>query len=125
LGAGRPATRTGWRAQQALLAKSLGNFLQSLHEVDTANLPAGPEHWGCARGVKVLGATVVRIGDEGSIGMDIGYPPSFKPEGFEWDQRQPIAGASVPSQQSGPPRYVLASPCLEPGWLWELLMASP
>ncbi len=33
-------------SQQALLAESLGNFLQHLHEVDTADVPAGPEHWG-------------------------------------------------------------------------------
>ena len=33
-------------SQQALLAESLGDFLQCLHEVDTADVPAGPEHWG-------------------------------------------------------------------------------
>lgn len=33
-------------SQQALLAESLGNFLQRLHEVDTADVPAGPEHRG-------------------------------------------------------------------------------
>jgi aminoglycoside phosphotransferase (APT) family kinase protein len=33
-------------SQQALLAESLGQFLQSLHEVDAADVPAGPEHWG-------------------------------------------------------------------------------
>ena len=32
--------------QQALLAQSLGHFLQRLHEVDTADAPAGAEHWG-------------------------------------------------------------------------------
>lgn len=33
-------------SQQILLAESLGTFLQSLHAVDTADVPAGPEHWG-------------------------------------------------------------------------------
>jgi len=33
-------------AQQALLAESLGAFLQSLHAVDTTDVPAGPAHWG-------------------------------------------------------------------------------
>jgi aminoglycoside phosphotransferase (APT) family kinase protein len=33
-------------SQQALLAGSLGTFLQSLHEIDTTDVPAGPEHWG-------------------------------------------------------------------------------
>ncbi len=33
-------------SQQALLADSLGDFLQCLHEVDTVGTPAGPEHWG-------------------------------------------------------------------------------
>jgi aminoglycoside phosphotransferase (APT) family kinase protein len=32
--------------QQALLAVSLGDFLQCLHAVDTTGAPAGPEHWG-------------------------------------------------------------------------------
>lgn len=32
--------------QQLLLAESLGTFLQVLHAVDTADVPAGPEHWG-------------------------------------------------------------------------------
>lgn len=31
--------------QQAQLAGSLGAFLRSLHAVDTADVPAGPEHW--------------------------------------------------------------------------------
>jgi aminoglycoside phosphotransferase (APT) family kinase protein len=33
-------------SQQANLAESLGHFLQSLHGVGTAEVPAGPEHWG-------------------------------------------------------------------------------
>ena len=33
-------------SQQALLAESLGEFLQSLHEVDASDVPPGPEHWG-------------------------------------------------------------------------------
>lgn len=33
-------------SQQAHLAESLGHFLQSLHGVDTAEVPAGHEHWG-------------------------------------------------------------------------------
>ncbi|MTD13578.1 phosphotransferase [Nakamurella sp. YIM 132087] len=33
-------------AQQALLAESLGGFLQSLHAVSTTDIPAGPERWG-------------------------------------------------------------------------------
>lgn len=32
-------------SQQALLAQSLGGFLQSLHAVDTSQSPAGPERW--------------------------------------------------------------------------------
>lgn len=32
--------------RQALLAESLGTFLHSLHEIDAADVPAGPEHWG-------------------------------------------------------------------------------
>lgn len=32
--------------QQAVLAESLGTFLQSLHAVDTADVPAEPERWG-------------------------------------------------------------------------------
>lgn len=32
--------------QQAALAASLGEFLQSLHGIDTTGVPAGPEHWG-------------------------------------------------------------------------------
>lgn len=32
--------------QQALLAESLGTFLQSLHAVDTADVPAESEQWG-------------------------------------------------------------------------------
>jgi hypothetical protein len=33
-------------SQQARLAGSLGTFLQSLHAVDTADVPVEPEHWG-------------------------------------------------------------------------------
>jgi aminoglycoside phosphotransferase (APT) family kinase protein len=33
-------------SQQALLAESLGQFVQSLHEVDASDVPAGPGHWG-------------------------------------------------------------------------------
>ena len=33
-------------SQQALLAESLGQFLQSLHEVDASDVPPGPERWG-------------------------------------------------------------------------------
>jgi aminoglycoside phosphotransferase (APT) family kinase protein len=33
-------------SQQAHLAESLGHFLQSLHGVDTAEVPAGHERWG-------------------------------------------------------------------------------
>lgn len=33
-------------SQQALLAESLGTFLQSLHAVDPADAPAEPQHWG-------------------------------------------------------------------------------
>jgi aminoglycoside phosphotransferase (APT) family kinase protein len=33
-------------SRQALLAESLGQFLQSLHAVDASDVPAGPEHWG-------------------------------------------------------------------------------
>ena len=33
-------------SQQAHLAESLGHFLQSLHEIDTAAVAAGHEHWG-------------------------------------------------------------------------------
>ena len=43
-------------SQQALLAESLGDFLQSLHEVDTAGVPAGPEHWGYRCGEPVTDA---------------------------------------------------------------------
>ncbi len=32
--------------QQAVLAESLGTFLQSLHAVDTSDVPVGPERWG-------------------------------------------------------------------------------
>jgi aminoglycoside phosphotransferase (APT) family kinase protein len=51
---GRGRSCPGYRAtfhaldgpQQASLAESLGTFLQSLHAVDTADVPAEPEHWG-------------------------------------------------------------------------------
>ena len=33
-------------SQQALFAEFPGIFLQSLHAVDTADVPVGPEHWG-------------------------------------------------------------------------------
>ena len=33
-------------SQQSLLAESLGVFLRSLHAVETADAPEGPEHWG-------------------------------------------------------------------------------
>lgn len=33
-------------SQQLLLAESLGQFLQSLHAVDTAEVAPGPAHWG-------------------------------------------------------------------------------
>jgi len=33
-------------SRQALLAESLGTFLESLHAVSTAGAPAEPEHWG-------------------------------------------------------------------------------
>ncbi|TQL68630.1 aminoglycoside phosphotransferase (APT) family kinase protein [Nocardioides albertanoniae] len=40
-------------SQQALLAGSLGAFLQSLHEIGTTDVPAGPEHWGYRSGEPV------------------------------------------------------------------------
>lgn len=45
-------------AQQALLAESLGTFLQSLHAVETADAPEeGPEHWGYRCGEPVTDTT--------------------------------------------------------------------
>jgi aminoglycoside phosphotransferase (APT) family kinase protein len=45
--------------QQGLLAESLGTFVQSLHAVDTADLPTGPETWGYRCGEPVT-ATIDR-----------------------------------------------------------------
>lgn len=44
-------------AQQALLAESLGAFLQSLHAVQTDDAPEGPGHWGYRCGEPVTDTT--------------------------------------------------------------------
>jgi aminoglycoside phosphotransferase (APT) family kinase protein len=44
------------QSQQALLAVSLGDFLQYLHEVDTTGAPTGPEYWGYRCGEPVTDA---------------------------------------------------------------------
>jgi aminoglycoside phosphotransferase (APT) family kinase protein len=43
--AGDPPLALG-DSQQLLLAESLGQFLQTLHEIDASGVPAGPERWG-------------------------------------------------------------------------------
>lgn len=44
-------------AQENLLAQTLGHFTQRLHEVDTADVPAGSEHWGYRCGEPVTETT--------------------------------------------------------------------
>jgi aminoglycoside phosphotransferase (APT) family kinase protein len=44
------------QSQQALLADSLGDFLQYLHDVDTTGAPTGPEYWGYRCGEPVTDA---------------------------------------------------------------------
>lgn len=50
-----PLTLDG--SQQTFLAESLGAFLRSLHAVETADAPDGPEHWGYRCGEPVTDTT--------------------------------------------------------------------
>lgn len=61
--------------QQARLAESLGRFCQSLHAVDTAGVPAGPEHW-CYRCGEPVTGTIDRWADHAAAALADLFDPN-------------------------------------------------
>lgn len=69
-------------SQQALLAESLGTFLQSLHAVDTADVPAEPEHWGYRCGEPVT-ETIDRWADRAAAELADLFDPASVREAWQ------------------------------------------
>lgn len=78
-------------SEQGLLAESLGNFLQRLHEVDVAGVPVGPEHWGYRCGQPVTD-TIDRWADHAAAELADLFDPTSVREA--WRRLRDVPAAS-------------------------------
>lgn len=78
-------------SQQAVLAESLGTFLQSLHAVDTTDVPAEPEHWGYRCGEPVTD-TIDRWADHAAAELVDLFDPTSVREA--WRRLRDVAAAT-------------------------------
>ncbi|HEY9563308.1 MAG TPA: aminoglycoside phosphotransferase family protein [Nocardioides sp.] len=81
-------------SQQALLAESLGTFLQSLHAVDTADVPAEPEHWGYRCGEPVT-ETIDRWADRAAAELADLFNPASVREAWQRLRDVPVASGAA------------------------------
>lgn len=81
-------------SQQALLAESLGTFLQNFHAVETADIPAGPEHWGYRCGEPVT-ETIDRWADHAAAELADLFDPASAREA--WRRLRDVPAATEAS----------------------------
>src|SRR3546814_18059677 len=78
------------RRSSDLRADGLGTFLQSLHAVDTADVPAEPEHWCYRCGVPVT-ETIDRWADRAAAELADLFNPASVREAWQRLRDVPVA----------------------------------